>query len=95
MEYFADTDTRKDLQNQQDHGVSFRDAQQAFSDPNRLIFQDTEHSTDTEFRYKCVGKVLGRVCTVRFVYRDGKVRIFGAGYWRKEKKLYEQKIRNR
>lgn len=96
MEYFTDdTDIRKDLKNQQDHGVSFRDARQAFSDPERVILRDIEHSTAEETRYKCVGKVLGKICTVRFVYRDGKVRIFGAGFWRKERRIYEQQNANR
>ena len=30
------------------------------------------------------------IITVRFTYREGKVRIFGAGYWRKGRKRYEQ-----
>lgn len=29
------------------------------------------------------------IMTVRFVYRKKKIRIFGAGYWKKEKKIYE------
>jgi hypothetical protein len=28
--------------------------------------------------------------TVRFTYRAGVIRIFGAGYWRKGKKIYER-----
>lgn len=28
--------------------------------------------------------------TVRFTYREGRIRIFGAGYWRKGKSVYEQ-----
>jgi hypothetical protein len=31
--------------------------------------------------------------TVRFTYRGGHIRIFGAGYWRKEKSIYDQKHR--
>jgi hypothetical protein len=31
------------------------------------------------------------IITVRFTYRYGKIRIFGAGYWRKGKKEYEKK----
>jgi hypothetical protein len=27
--------------------------------------------------------------TVRFTYRSGVIRIIGAGYWRKGKKIYE------
>ena len=29
--------------------------------------------------------------TVRFTYREGVIRIFGAGYWRKGKQIYERK----
>lgn len=28
--------------------------------------------------------------TVRFTYREESIRIIGAGYWRKGKKIYEQ-----
>jgi len=27
---------------------------------------------------------------VRFAYRNNKIRVFGAGYWRKGKKIYEE-----
>jgi hypothetical protein len=30
------------------------------------------------------------VLTVRFTWRDGTIRIIGAGYWRKGKAIYEQ-----
>ena len=30
------------------------------------------------------------VLTVRFTYRSSRIRIIGAGYWRKGKKVYEQ-----
>jgi hypothetical protein len=32
----------------------------------------------------------GGVLTVRFTFRGGIIRIFGAGYWRKGKRIYEQ-----
>lgn len=32
----------------------------------------------------------GGIMTVRFTYRNNKIRIIGAGYWRKGKKLYEE-----
>jgi len=95
MEYFSDTDPVKDITNQVEHGVSFRDAREAFLDPDRVILDDPSHSTADEIRYKCVGKVHGRICTVRFTYRDNQIRIFGAGYWRKERKIYEQQFENR
>src|SRR5262245_15591682 len=31
-----------------------------------------------------------RRLTVRFTYRDDVIRIFGAGYWRKGKEIYER-----
>ena len=48
-----------------------------------------EHTRDRK-RYLCFGKVDNEIITVRFVYRNNKIRIFGAGYWRKGKKIYEQ-----
>jgi len=83
-------DSYKSLYNAHKHGVTFMDAQQAFLDPNRFILEDFKHS-ENENRYYCFGKVDGEVLTVRFTYRDHKIRIFGAGYWRKGKVIYEQK----
>ena len=82
-------DERKDIENQNKHGVSFYQAQQAFLDPNRLIAEDLEHSID-ETRYYCFGKVNNGIMTVRFTYRSQKIRIIGAGYWRKGRRIYEQ-----
>ena len=84
-----DWDSEKDLLNQAKHGVSFSEAQYAFADPHRVIAQDLSHS-DREKRYFCFGEVGGGVMTVRFTYRAGVIRIFGAGYWRKGKKIYER-----
>ena len=82
-------DDKKDRLNQQKHGVSFALAQIAFLDQHRVILEDLEHS-DTEARYYCLGKVAGGIMTVRFTYRKNKIRIIGAGYWRKGKKIYEK-----
>ena len=38
-------------------------------------------------------KIKNKICTVRFTYRNGCIRIFGAGYWRQGKKDYE-KVQN-
>ena len=84
-----DWDPEKDLSNQAKHAVSFSEAQYAFADPNRVIAEDLPHSKK-ETRYFCFGKVDGGVMTVRFTYRSGVIRIFGAGYWRKGKKIYER-----
>jgi len=72
----------------QKHGVSFNEAQRAFLDPSRVIAEDLEHS-QKEKRYYCFGQVEGMVMTVRFTYRHGTIRIFGAGYWRKGRKIYD------
>lgn len=82
-------DSEKDLENQDKHGVSFAEAQYAFADPRRVIAEDLSHS-GREKRYYCFGKVGGGILTVRFTYRGGVIRIFGAGYWRKGKAIYER-----
>ena len=78
----------KERANVAKHGVDFVAAANTFLDPKRKIFLNARHSR-TEERFYCIGKVDGRVLTVRFVYRDGRIRIFGAGYWRGGKKHYE------
>ena len=82
-------DVNKDTENQVKHGVPFSLAQYAFADPRRVIAEDLAHS-DSEKRYFCFGKVEGSILTVRFTSRGGVIRIFGAGYWRKGKTIYER-----
>lgn len=82
-------DEHKDASNREKHGVSFALAQYAFADPHRVILEDMAHSQD-EKRYYCLGEVAEGIMTVRFTYRSGVIRIFGAGYWRKGKKIYEE-----
>ena len=81
-------DQKKNKENQKKHGVSFEVAQYAFADTHRVIAEDLSH-TDKEKRYYCFGKVNDEVITVRFTYRENIIRIYGAGYWRKGKKIYE------
>jgi uncharacterized DUF497 family protein len=83
-------DPRKDRENQRKHGVSFELAQYAFADADRVIAKDLSHSQD-EKRFFCFGMVGDGVLTVRFTVRESTIRIFGAGYWRKGKKIYEDK----
>jgi uncharacterized protein len=84
-----DWDANKDKLNQKKHGVSFALAQFAFLDSDRVILEDLEHSVE-EKRYYCLGRVSDEIMTVRFTYRKNKIRIFGAGYWRKGKRIYER-----
>ena len=82
-------DEDKNAENLKKHGVNFETAQYAFIDPKRVIAQDITHSR-IEKRHYCFGIVKGGVLTVRFTYRSGRIRIIGAGYWRKGKSVYEK-----
>mgnify|MGYP006289636167 FL=1 len=86
--YDFEWDSKKDEQNQRKHGISFALAQLAFLDSDRVILEDLEHS-ETEKRFYCLGRVSDGIMTVRFTYRKNTIRIIGAGYWRKGKKIYE------
>ena len=83
-------DPRKERINIRKHGIAFAKASRAFRDPKRKIFTDYMHG-EKEQRYFCIGRVSGKIMTVRFTYRNGEIRIYGAGYWRKGKRYYEEK----
>lgn len=62
----------------------------AFADPRRVIAEDVSHSSADERRFYCFGRIGEGILTVRFTWRDGIIRIIGAGYWRRGKRIYEQ-----
>jgi uncharacterized DUF497 family protein len=82
-------DARKEAANIRKHHVDFETAARAFTDPSRKIYADEQHG-QTEERLFCFGRVKGKVLTVRFTYRESRIRIYGAGYWRKGRRYYEQ-----
>lgn len=82
-------DVQKEAANVRKHGVDFEAAARAFKDHARKIYMDEKHGA-VEERLFCIGKVGGRILTVRFTYREGAIRIYGAGYWRRGKRYYEQ-----
>ncbi len=82
-------DEDKNKKNQEKHNLSFEAAQYAFADPDRVIARDLEHS-EYEERFYCFGKAGEEIITVRFTYRNEKIRIVGAGYWRKGEQIYEK-----
>ena len=84
-----DWDEEKNRDNEAKHGVSFASAQHAFLDSNRIILKDISHSHE-EDRYYCIGRVPEGIVTVRFTFREEVIRIIGAGYWRKGRRLYEE-----
>ena len=83
-------DMEKERRNVLKHGINFIAASEVFRDPERRTFVDMKHSSH-EKRFYCVGKVEGGILTVRFTYREHKVRIIGAGFWRKGRQSYETK----
>ena len=82
-------DIHKNRENILKHNVCFEIAKLAFFDENRIIIEDSAHAQNEE-RFFCFGKVHNEILTVRFVYRECLIRIFGAGYWRKGKAFYEK-----
>lgn len=84
-----DWDTKKNIKNQIRHGVSFEAAQLAFFDPRAVVIQDVSHGV-LENRFHCMGRISSGILTVRFTRRGDVIRIFGAGYWRRGKKIYEE-----
>jgi uncharacterized protein len=82
-------DDEKERRNQEKHGVGFHLARYVFADPQRVIAEDAAHSS-AEDRFFCIGQVGEGILTVRFTYRADAIRIIGAGYWRKGRKLYEK-----
>ena len=87
MDYQFEWDNEKDLENQKKHNVTFTTAVLAFADDYYVIADDPKHSLE-ESRYFCYGIVEDKVLTVRFTYRNNKIRIFGAAYWREGTKIY-------
>jgi uncharacterized protein len=62
---------------------------QAWYRPVAGVAEDLDHGGG-EQRYFRFGRVEGAVMTVRFTWRNQKIRIFGAGHWRKGKAIYEK-----
>ena len=85
-------DSEKEILNVLKHGVDFATATKVFKDPKRVIAKDERHSAGEERLY-CIGKTEGGILTVRFTYRAGKIRIIGAGYWRKGEHFFEKENR--
>ncbi|MFI5391820.1 MAG: BrnT family toxin [Bacteriovoracales bacterium] len=84
-------DIRRESDNIKKHDVDFKTAEMAFFDPNKLIYLGKENKT--EKRFLCIGKVNGKIISVRFVIRGNRIRIFGASKYRKDRRRYEENKR--
>ncbi|MDA0345980.1 MAG: BrnT family toxin [Verrucomicrobia bacterium] len=82
-------DLAKEKENLAKHGVDFSTVGEAWSDPDRLIFRNPGMTRD-ELRYQFTGFDGTGILTVRFTMRSGNIRVIGAGYWRKQKRIYEK-----
>lgn len=81
----------KEQENIKKHKISFIEAQEVFTDPEALFFEDAKHSGQ-EDRCYAVGKTYGdEVITVRYTVRHQTIRIFGAAKWRKWRRIYEKR----
>jgi len=81
-------DPDKEAVNLAKHGVDFSTVRKVFEDPQRMIVPNRTHSSD-EPRFYAVGHDGVGVLTVRFTLHGEAIRVIGAGYWRKQKKAYE------
>ncbi len=82
-------DPAKERENRLRHGVAFDLASSVFDDPDLVLAEDSAHSA-TERRYFAFGEAGSGILTVRFTVRGERIRIIGAGYWRKGRDFYEK-----
>ena len=84
-------DDRKDLANQDKHGISFGEAISIFVDPEVVIL-DAAHEEDDEARSKAIGQIEGRLFVVVFTDRQTARRIISARRAnRKEERAYAER----
>ncbi|MBL4820319.1 MAG: BrnT family toxin [Gammaproteobacteria bacterium] len=86
-----DWDPKKELSNVAKHGVSFSEAQTAFTDEFARLIPDPDHSAD-EYRFILLGTSIGsRLLVVCHCVRsEDSVRIISARKAQKqERKIYE------
>ena len=62
---------------------------QAFANAKRVIAEDASYSQSKKRCY-CFGQVGSGILAVRFTYRGGIIRIIGAAYWRRGRKIDER-----
>jgi uncharacterized DUF497 family protein len=82
-------DAEKEASNLAKHGIGFSTVPIAFDDPKKMIIPDAGHSSGEE-RFYCIGNDGIGILTIRFTLRNRRIRVIGAGYWRKQKQTYEK-----
>jgi uncharacterized protein len=84
-------DAAKEAANVIKHGIDFKTASEVFFDDHAIVAQDLKHS-QYEQRWLVIGRIGdGRIITVWYSEREGKVRIIGAAELRRWRKEYEKR----
>ena len=79
----------KNLENIENHGISFEKAVKAFDDDLAIPLEDVEHSTKDETRYALIGMCEIGLVFVSFTFRGENYRIISARKAsRKMEKMY-------
>jgi hypothetical protein len=82
-------DENKNVENIENHGISFEKAVRAFDDDLAIPLEDIEHSDENEARYALIGMCELGLVFVSFTFRGESCRIISARKAsRKMKKMY-------
>lgn len=80
-------DVQKSRSNKEKHGIDFTEAQEIWSDPERV---EIPAKTEDEPRYLVIGCIGGVCYSAVITYRDDRIRIISVRRSRREEKeLYE------
>jgi hypothetical protein len=71
-------DENKNLENINNHGISFEQAVKAFDDGLAIPLEDVEHSDENETRYALIGMCEIGLVFVSFTFRGENCRIISA-----------------
>jgi uncharacterized DUF497 family protein len=84
-------DDAKDAINMENHGISFVEALQVFTDTDGIEKEDLAHSTRTERRLWRTGRLKsGRIVTVVYTLSANRGRLISAQERRRERREYEK-----
>ncbi|MGV0026868.1 BrnT family toxin [Phormidesmis priestleyi] len=82
-------DQRKSESNGEKHGINFLEAQQLWSDPDRI---EIPARTEDEPRCLVVGKIENKHWSAVITYREGKIRVISVRRAREEEvEIYESR----
>jgi len=88
-------DERNVFKNWKSHKVTYYEAEETFYNTPLFTAEDTQHSTEREQRFFCMGKTNNeRKLHIIFTVRNNRIRIISArDMSKKERKFYYEKIK--